>query len=91
MKRWTWSIVYSRGIPRIINLLCEHSLIVAYVEQVEQVTATIVEGVAAELELETQPFMLSSAALGSAHTQPTTTKEDNFMAAFSREPGRHDR
>jgi general secretion pathway protein A len=83
---------YSRGIPRIINLLCEHSLIVAYVEQVEQVTATIVEGVAAELELETQPFMLSSAALGSAHAEPKpTTKEDNFMAAFSREPGRHDR
>src|ERR1700712_5999696 len=55
----------SRGIPRIINLLCEHSLILAYVEQVQQVTAAIVESVATELELETQPFMLSSAALGS--------------------------
>ena len=55
---------YSRGIPRIINLLCEHSLILAYVEQVQQVSTTIVESVAAELELEVQPFMLSSAALG---------------------------
>jgi general secretion pathway protein A len=84
---------YSRGIPRIINLLCEHSLIVAYVEQVEQVTGTIVDGVAAELELETQPFMVSPAVLGNSRTEPELrTKEDNFMAAFNnREPGRHDR
>jgi general secretion pathway protein A len=82
----------SRGIPRIINLLCEHSLIVAYVEQVEQVTATIVEGVAAELELEVQPFMLSSAVIGNGDKQfGLNSKEDNFMAAFNKEPGRHDR
>lgn len=82
----------SRGIPRIINLLCEHSLIVAYVEQVQQVTATIVEGVAAELELEVQPFMLSSAVIGNGD-KPSglNSKEDNFMAAFNKEPGRHDR
>ncbi len=29
---------YSHGIPRIINLLREHTLIVAYVEQVPQVS-----------------------------------------------------
>jgi general secretion pathway protein A len=82
----------SRGIPRIINLLCEHSLIVAYVEQVEQVTATIVEGVAAELELEVQPFMLSSAVIGNGDKQSgLNVKEENFMAAFNKEPGRHDR
>ena len=55
---------YSRGIPRIINLLCEHALIVAYVEQVEEVSAQMVEGVAQELELETQPFLISTAAMG---------------------------
>ncbi|MDE3105412.1 MAG: AAA family ATPase [Acidobacteriota bacterium] len=55
---------YSKGIPRVINLLCEHALIVAYVEQVQQVTATMIEGVAAELELDTQPFLISSAAMG---------------------------
>ncbi len=83
---------FSRGIPRIINLLCEHSLILAYVEQVQQVTAAIVQSVAAELELETQPFMLSPAVLGSAgaHSQ-RAEPEDNFMAGFSREPGRHER
>jgi hypothetical protein len=55
---------YSRGIPRIINLICEHALIVAYVEQSQHVTPAIVEGVAVELELETQPFLISTAAMG---------------------------
>ena len=53
-------------------------------EQVQQVTPTIVESVAAELELEMQPFMLSSAALGNGGTQsPRSATEDNFMAAFN--------
>jgi hypothetical protein len=84
---------FSRGIPRIINLLCEHSLILAYVEQVQQVTAAIVESVATELELDMQPFMLSSAALGNGGPlSPRSATEDNFIAAFDREsPGRRER
>jgi general secretion pathway protein A len=84
---------YSRGIPRIINLLCEHSLIVAYVEQVKQVTAAIVEGVAAELELDVQPFMVSSAALGGGPGEIAGREaEENFMSGFSRNiSGRQER
>src|SRR5271156_4917724 len=83
---------YSRGIPRIINLLCEHSLILAFVEQVQQVTPAIVETVAADLELDVQPFMLSSAVIGNRDKQSgLNAKEQNFMAAFNKEPGRHDR
>jgi len=54
---------YSRGIPRLINLICEHALISAYVEQVKPVPARIVEDVSSELDLEQQPFVLSSADL----------------------------
>lgn len=86
---------YSRGIPRIINLLCEHSLIVAYVEQLQQVTPTIVEGVAVELELEMQPFMVSSAALGGGvDPSPRSSGLDRseYMTAFRGDtPGRQDR
>jgi general secretion pathway protein A len=86
---------YSRGIPRIINLLCEHALIVAYVEQIQQVTAAIIEGVAAELELEVQPFMVSSAAFGGVGTQPSrgsSADGSSFMTAFRGDtPGRQDR
>jgi len=51
---------YSRGIPRIINLICEHALILAYVEQLHQVPAPLIYAVARDLDLDTQPFMVSA-------------------------------
>lgn len=81
---------YSHGIPRVINLLCEHSLIVAFVEQVQQVTAEIADGIAAELELETQPFLISSAAIGGLHGRSGDLS--GLMTAFDAETkGRQDR
>jgi type II secretory pathway predicted ATPase ExeA len=50
---------YSKGIPRIINLLCEHALISAYVEQIKPIPARIVESVGAELDLVQHPFPIS--------------------------------
>src|ERR1700754_1594149 len=74
---------YSHGIPRIINLLCEHSLIVAYVEQVQEVSAVIVDGVAAELELETQPFLISPVAIGGMNARGNSAGEGSgLMTAF---------
>jgi type II secretory pathway predicted ATPase ExeA len=43
---------YSNGIPRIINLLCEHSLINAFVDQKHVVPPEIVDEVAREFELD---------------------------------------
>ena len=54
---------HSRGIPRLINLICEHALISGYVDQTPVVGAEIVEAVSLELELETLPFLVSTAAL----------------------------
>ncbi len=85
---------YSRGIPRIINLLCEHSLISAYVEQAQHVRPEMIEAVAVELELETQPFLISSAAMGSNSIAPRTVPNDNpnFTTALGSEStGRRDR
>jgi type II secretory pathway predicted ATPase ExeA len=85
---------YSRGIPRLINLICEHSLIVAFVEQVRQVTPAVVEGVALELELETQPFLISTAAMGGRDPQMRAAAGDvsSVMATFNRDlNGRQDR
>ena len=42
---------YSLGIPRIMNLLCEHALINAYVENARPISARIVDEVAREFEL----------------------------------------
>jgi general secretion pathway protein A len=49
---------HSRGIPRLINLICEHSLILAYVEQLHQIPASLVAHVASDLELEMQSFLI---------------------------------
>ena len=42
---------YARGIPRVTNLLCEHALVSAFVDQKNPVPAEIVEEVAHDFEL----------------------------------------
>jgi type II secretory pathway predicted ATPase ExeA len=54
---------YSKGIPRIINHLCEHTLIYAYAEQVKPIPAHIVESVGLELDLVQHPFTISFSAM----------------------------
>ncbi len=44
--------LYSLGIPRVVNLLCEHSLINAYVDQQRPISPKIVEDVAHEFQLD---------------------------------------
>jgi len=43
---------YSYGIPRIINLLCEHGLIGAFVDQQHEVSVAAIESAAREFELD---------------------------------------
>jgi len=43
---------YSAGIPRVVNLLCEHALINAYVDHLRPVPAHLVEEVAREFQLD---------------------------------------
>lgn len=43
---------YSKGIPRVTNLLCEHSLINAYVDQIRPVPPSTVDQVARDFELD---------------------------------------
>ena len=46
---------YARGIPRTINLLCEHALINAFVDRLRPIPASVVETVAREFELDEVP------------------------------------
>ena len=64
---------YSKGIPRLINLICEHAMIAAYVEQMKPIPACIVESVCTELDLHQQPFLISPMALSGfpENTSPT--------------------
>jgi general secretion pathway protein A len=44
--------IYSLGIPRVVNLLCEHSLVNAYVDQQRPIKSKVVEDVAREFQLD---------------------------------------
>lgn len=72
----------SRGIPRLINLICEHALILAYVEQLHQVPEALIQAVASDLDLDPQPFMVST-----SHSGFST----NSTLPSQKHPGREER
>jgi type II secretory pathway predicted ATPase ExeA len=74
----------SRGIPRIINLLCEHALILAYVEQTRKIPALMIESVARDLDLDPQPFMVST-----THTGISTAPSDGFSSNSTQPTATH--
>jgi general secretion pathway protein A len=82
---------YSRGIPRTINLICEHSLILGYVEQIRVIPGALIAHVAADLELDMQTFLMapSQPGQGGLHNSlhPFESGANKFMNSFNREPG----
>jgi len=76
---------YSRGIPRVINLICEHSMIEAYVEQVKPIPLRIIESVGRELGLDVQPFLVAgtdmSCMQGESVSSPVSTNRESIVAS----------
>jgi general secretion pathway protein A len=74
--------LYSRGIPRVVNLLCEHSMINAYVDSLRPVPARLVEDVAREFKLDdmapTASVALSSGEQA-ANTQSVLNNMDELL------------
>ena len=74
--------LYSRGIPRVVNLLCEHSMINAYVDGVRPIPAHLVEEVAREFQLDEIAPIVSgglSAAEQTANTQALLENLDELL------------
>lgn len=53
---------YANGIPRVVNLICEHCLVSAFVDQQKIVGPTIVDAVARDFDLGDGPASLPPAA-----------------------------
>jgi general secretion pathway protein A len=74
---------YSRGIPRLINLLCEHSMISAYVDHLRPVPARLVAEVAREFQLDeferTSPLLSPGEAERIANTQALVQNLDELL------------
>jgi general secretion pathway protein A len=75
---------YSRGIPRLVNLLCEHSMISAYVDHLRPVPARLVEEVAQEFQLAdfepASPQSSPGQAERTANTQALVRNVDELLA-----------
>lgn len=55
----------SQGIPRLVNTLCENSLLLGYGLQLDQIPATVVRGAASDLRLNTSMASFDSGAAAS--------------------------
>lgn len=81
--------LYSRGIPRVMNLLCEHALINAYVEQLNPVPAQMVEEAARDfLWEEFRPVPTHSSFRNTANSNLTVMHSivaNEFVRPFTRE------
>jgi type II secretory pathway predicted ATPase ExeA len=79
---------YSTGIPRTINLICEHSLILGYVEQIHVIPGSLISHVATDLELDMQSFLMAPSHAGEGLHNPLRPMETGkLMNSFNREPG----
>lgn len=86
----------SRGIPRLINTLCENALITAYAGKADHVNPEMVESVAADLRLN----MISALPMAGVEKQSENAhsnleRADDFLLEFRKrvdsEPGAQDR
>jgi type II secretory pathway predicted ATPase ExeA len=66
---------YSAGIPRVVNLLCEHCLVGAFVDQKANITAQIVDAVAGDFDLSDNT---ASGAMTTAPPAQASTNGEKF-------------
>ena len=77
--------LYSMGIPRVVNLLCEHGLINAYVEQQRPIQPKIIEDVAREFQLDqVEPIATPESIRTSAELYNSEVFIQNLGEALSR-------
>src|ERR1700736_4828169 len=72
---------YASGIPRVINLLCEHCLVSSFVDQQKVVGPAVVEGVARDFDLgdNTTAGALTTQSVTMQSTAPNSSSEkDKF-------------
>ena len=78
---------YSRGIPRVVNLLCEHSMINAYVDTLRPVPSHLVEEVAREFQLDEVPPISGNGSSSSA-PQPSSANTQALLENLTELLGR---
>jgi general secretion pathway protein A len=78
--------LYSRGIPRIVNLLCEHALINAYVEQARPVPAQIINEIAREFQFDDIKPVTASIDFGNTLSARAIAMQSTLPSGLVRTP-----
>jgi type II secretory pathway predicted ATPase ExeA len=73
----------AKGIPRLINLICEHAMLCAYAEQTLPITPKMIEAVSAELNLDQHPFVLDPAHSDTLRNGSVGTEISQYMAPLA--------
>jgi general secretion pathway protein A len=76
--------LYSRGIPRVVNLLCEHAMINAYVDSLRPVPAHLVEEVARDFQLDEVGPIAGNGAIHPVGAMNTEALLENLDELVSR-------
>src|SRR5439155_738239 len=79
----------ARGIPRLINTVCENALINAYARQLKSIPPEIIEEVAADLRLNVAPLLPAQKSLDNVDEFPSvrisTPQESRLVARTDKE------
>ena len=73
---------YSKGIPRLINILCDNSLLVVYATSQKKVSADIIKEVARDLRLES-PVQVAKAGPPTTQIAPKEAQERKLQPSES--------
>ena len=66
-------VLYSGGIPRLINIICDNALLIALGASKKRVSAAIVDEVAEDLHVQTRPAQITSGLAGQKPSQSDAT------------------
>lgn len=79
--------LYAKGIPRLINIICDNALLIAYAASEKKVTADIIKEVARDLRLETGVKVVPRAQAATLQIPSKNTHErnGNHLATLRRE------
>lgn len=72
---------YSQGIPRVMNLICEHSLINAYVDEIQPVTAHVVEQASRDFQSDKVRLFVPSVDSGDAERGELTPMRSTLASS----------
>jgi general secretion pathway protein A len=77
---------YSKGTPRLINIICDNALLIAYADSQKKVTVDVIKEVARDLRLEEKSTNLSTKARNLLiSSNPKGARNGNYNAPLQRE------